>query len=316
MNAQKQMNEGQMDQPRRWLRLGLLVAALLLAEPPPARALRCVHCKGCAKFEESQAVTCPSNSTQCLVRSGPSLDRIALFLLCSDLVPWSFTGFWRRELSISFRRPDDCIVSLCFSWSFFKKIISTVYRWRSLWCGTGLLAPVCPACGACSRRPAISSRTPMARSHWHFGLGCTGFSTGPVRWTVSAFYPSVHFAQQSRAFVGFHVHFFRLFLFFPEAHRPNTPPPRRRLSPFFFLSLLIISAFFCYDFSLLSLLVCFFLLWRCMGIVLGSFIIRARNRWTRSRRGIPRFFHCFSLFITSFLLIFLSGSLFVFFFLF
>ena len=54
---------------RNMRRCWLLTLAYVLANVVlTTRALRCVNCKGCSKFEESQTVSCPLNSTRCLVR--------------------------------------------------------------------------------------------------------------------------------------------------------------------------------------------------------------------------------------------------------
>ena len=58
--------------------------AVLVALVPVAsiNAIRCVNCKGCSKFEESQAVTCPSSSDRCLVSSFPTF----FYRISSNLV--------------------------------------------------------------------------------------------------------------------------------------------------------------------------------------------------------------------------------------
>ena len=46
-----------------------IIALLLCNHFPAVVSLRCVNCKGCAKFEESQAVTCPASFDKCLVKN-------------------------------------------------------------------------------------------------------------------------------------------------------------------------------------------------------------------------------------------------------
>ncbi|KAI9564890.1 hypothetical protein GHT06_008631 [Daphnia sinensis] len=54
-------------------RLWMLVVLVMVAVFPAATtALRCVNCKGCSKFEDSQAVTCPSSADRCLKLHLPS----------------------------------------------------------------------------------------------------------------------------------------------------------------------------------------------------------------------------------------------------
>lgn len=59
-----------------WITYIMLLASILfifstifvtLPGPASVQALRCVNCKGCLKYEESQVVTCPGKADRCLV---------------------------------------------------------------------------------------------------------------------------------------------------------------------------------------------------------------------------------------------------------
>nr|CAH0102336.1 unnamed protein product [Daphnia galeata] len=56
---------------RLWM-LSAVFMMMVVLFPAATSALRCLNCKGCSKFEDSQAVTCPSSADRCLKLQMPS----------------------------------------------------------------------------------------------------------------------------------------------------------------------------------------------------------------------------------------------------
>ena len=76
---------------RLWM-LTAVFMMMVVSFPAETSALRCLNCKGCSKFEDSQAVTCPSSADRCLVTIS-HFNPFLIWSLAKNFLLHIFTSF-------------------------------------------------------------------------------------------------------------------------------------------------------------------------------------------------------------------------------
>ena len=103
---------------RLWM-LTAVFMMMVVSFPAETSALRCLNCKGCSKFEDSQAVTCPSSADRCLVTIS-HFNPFLIWSLAKNFLLHIFTSFsFGARLFYSKKKQTNNWMCLCvcrFNW--------------------------------------------------------------------------------------------------------------------------------------------------------------------------------------------------------